>query len=68
MSIAAECKKCGNIGCNNNNEICNNIGKSIKTENPFTSISVSVSDVMIDTLTNDQDLGAYVRGLLNRTR
>lgn len=43
-------------------------GKQIKTESPFTSISVSVTDVMIDTLSNDAELGAYVRGLLNRTR
>ena len=42
--------------------------KQIKTENPFTSISVSVSDVMIDTLSNDAELGSYVRGLLNKTR
>lgn len=50
------------------NEPHNIRGKQIKTENPFTSISVSVTDVMIDTLSNDSELGAYVRGLLNRTR
>lgn len=66
--IAAKCKKCGNIGCNNTNEICNNFGKEGQIRYTFTNISVSVSDVMIDTLSNDQDLGAYVRGLLNRTR
>lgn len=79
--IAARCNRCGYIGCNGNNMICSSrtqelvegykeyFGKmQIKTENPFTSISVSVTDVMIDTLSNDSKLGAYVRGLLNRAR
>lgn len=69
MSIAAKCNKCGNIGCNNDNELCNNRGKEKEqTIYTFTNVSVSVTDVMINTLSNDQELGAYVRGLLNRTR
>lgn len=39
MSIAARCIKCGNIGCSNNNQLCNNKGELDRyLKNKFTIV------------------------------
>ncbi len=64
MSIAAKCKKCGNIGCNGNNQLCNGENIGITTE--YNTLEEIIS--LVRNIPNDMELGGAVRQLFSREK